>query len=243
MYTIAVCDDEDAVSEKVKNLIEEWNPRVKVECYNSGEQLLKSYKPYQAVFLDIDMQGMNGIETGRQIRQIDKQTKIIYLTAYSDYAAGAFTVHAFQYLIKPVNKRSLWNVLSELFAYDEKSVRKSILDFHAVNGLICLAAEDIYYFEYVNRKVRIVTEQEEYFMVDKISTVYERMKPFGFSMPHQSFVVNMLHVKNVRNQQIYLDNESIIPLSQKKQRTWKQELTAYLSARLSHHIGTQEDKK
>ena len=58
------------------------------------------------------------------------------------------------------------------------------------------------------------------------------MEPFGFSMPHQSFVVNMFHVKNVRGQQILLDNGMEIPLSQKKLKTWKQELTVYLSQRL-----------
>ena len=51
-------------------------------------------------------------------------------------------------------------------------------------------------------------------------------------MPHQSFVVNMLHVKNVKGGQIYLDNGMEIPLPQKKQKLWKQELIAYLSDRL-----------
>ena len=67
------------------------------------------------------------------------------------------------------------------------------------------------------------------------------MEPFGFSMPHQSFVVNMFHVKNVRGQQILLDNGMEIPLSQKKLKTWKQELTVYLSQRLEGEVGTRRD--
>ena len=46
------------------------------------------------------MQGMNGIETGKAIRSVDTDVKIVYLTAYRDYVAGAFGVHAFQYLLK-----------------------------------------------------------------------------------------------------------------------------------------------
>ena len=49
---------------------------------------------------------------------------------------------------------------------------------------------------------------------------------------HKSFVVNLLHVKNVRNLDIFMDNGDQVPLSQKKQKEWKQELTNYLSGRL-----------
>lgn len=232
MYKIAVCDDEEAVSEQVKNLIAEWNPAVDVVCFSSGEALLENYQSYEAVFLDIDMAGMNGIETGKAIRRLDKDTKIVYLTAYRDYVSGAFGVHAFQYLLKPVNKKAIWNVLEEIFRYMKSAEKKIILDFHTVDGALCLPVESIYFFEYENRKIRIVTDKEQYYMADKIGNVAKRMTEFGFSMPHQSFVVNMFHVKNVKNQQIFLDNGMEIPLSQKKQKIWKQELMEYLSRRL-----------
>lgn len=232
MYKIAVCDDEEAVSAQVKELITEWNPSVDVVCFSSGDELLENYQSYEAVFLDIDMAGMNGIETGKAIRKMDKDTKIVYLTAYRDYVSGAFGVHAFQYLLKPVNKKAIWNVLEEIFRYTKSAEKKIILDFHTVDGSLCLPVERIYFFEYENRKIRIVTDEEQYYMSDKIGNVAKRMAEFGFSMPHQSFVVNMFHVKNVKNQQIFLDNGMEIPLSQKKQKIWKQELMEYLSRRL-----------
>lgn len=232
MYKIAVCDDEEAVAAQVKELITEWNPSVDVVCFSSGEELLENYQSYEAVFLDIDMAGMNGIETGKAIRKMDKDTKIVYLTAYRDYVSGAFGVHAFQYLLKPVNKKAIWNVLEEIFRYMKAAEKKIILDFHTVDGSLCLPVERIYFFEYENRKIRIVTDEEQYYMSDKIGNVAKRMAEFGFSMPHQSFVVNMFHVKNVKNQQIFLDNGMEIPLSQKKQKIWKQELMEYLSRRL-----------
>jgi len=137
---------------------------------------------------------------------MDKDTKIVYLTAYRDYVSGAFGVHAFQYLLKPVNKKAIWNVLEEIFRYTKAAEKKIILDFHTVDGSLCLPVERIYFFEYENRKIRIVTDEEQYYMSDKIGNVAKRMAEFGFSMPHQSFVVNMFHVKNVKNQQIFLDN-------------------------------------
>lgn len=167
---------------------------------------------------------------------MDRETKIIYLTAYRDYAAGAFGVHAFQYLLKPVNKGGLWKVLDEVFRYIGSPRRKAVLDFHTAEGMVCLAAEEIYFFEYIGRKIRIVADKE-YFMAGRIGRVYERVQPLGFSMPHKSFVVNMIHVKNVKNQQIYMDNGMEVPLSQKKMKSWKEELTVYLAERLAEEVG------
>lgn len=232
MYRVAVCDDEKCVTEELSRIIKQWDPKIQVDCFQSGESLLEKYYPYHAIFLDIDMTGMNGIETGRKIRELDKETKIVYLTAYRDYVSGAFGVHAFQYLLKPVKESEIHIVLKEIFSYLRVSEKKEVLDFQTVNGLLCLPVDKIYYFEYQSRKVEIVTSDGEYAMVEKIGNVAERMKTYGFSMPHQSFVVNMLHVRNVLTGRILLDNGMEIPLAQKKQRVWKQELITYLSKRM-----------
>ena len=115
MYRIAVCDDDKNIREQVRKMILEWKSQVEVRVFSSGRELMENYQPYDAVFLDIDMQGMNGIETGKAIRSVDTDVKIVYLTAYRDYVAGAFGVHAFQYLLKPVNRQEIINVLEEIF--------------------------------------------------------------------------------------------------------------------------------
>ncbi len=232
MFRAAVCDDDRCVREEVSRIIRGWNPEAQVDCFESGESLAEGYTPYHAVFLDIDMKGMNGIETGKWIRGRDKETKIVYLTAYQDYVSGAFGVHAFQYLLKPVKEAEICKVLEEIFSYIHTPENKPILDFQTVNGLLCLPAEKIYYFEYVNRRVEIVTSDGVYAMTEKIGKVAKRMESYGFSMPHQSFAVNMLHVQNVLAGRILLDNGMEIPLAQKRQKAWKQELIVYLSGRM-----------
>lgn len=231
MYRIAVCDDEEAVVEQTAEMIRKWSERIEITYFCSGEELLQTYSYYHAIFLDIDMGGMNGIETGKQIRKLDKDVKIIYVTSYRDYVAGAFGVHAFQYLLKPLKEAAVFQVMEDLFSYLEKP-KAEVLDFQTSEGIVCLPTDEIFYFEYANRKVRLVAKQREYHMSGKISSVIERMESYGFSMPHQSFVVNLYHVKNVSAGIIFLDNGAEIPIAQKKQKIWKLELLSYLEERL-----------
>lgn len=232
MYQIAICDDEPTICELVSDVIREWSRDIKISCFDSGEALLAAYDSFDAIFLDIDMKGIDGIETGRQIRERDHETKIVYLTSYRDYVAGAFEVHAFQYLLKPISSSRLRQVLEEIFRYVKKTDRQRILDFHTNEGVVCIDASAICYFEFADRRICMVTMQGIYHMTGKISSIYERTCSMGFSMPHKSFVVNLLHVKNVRNLDIFMDNGDRIPLSQKKQKEWRQALTYYLSERL-----------
>lgn len=232
MYRVAVCDDDQNVREEVSRIIRGWNPEIRIDCFESGESLIKAYASYHAVFLDIDMEGMNGIQTGKWIRGRDKEVKLVYLTAYQDYVSGAFGVHAFQYLLKPVKQEEIRNVLEEIFSYLHAPGKGQVLDFQTVNGLLCVPAGEIYYFEYVSRRVEIVTGDRVYAMTEKIGNIAKRMENYGFSMPHQSFVVNMLHVRNVLSGRILLDNGMEIPLAQKRQKAWKQELLTYLSGRM-----------
>lgn len=103
---IAICDDEKEIRESLRNILEEYRePLEQIDLYAGGEEFLECGKSYDLLFLDIDMKGINGIETARKIRLKDKKIKIVYVTAYKEYASQAFSVHAFGYLLKPIKKK------------------------------------------------------------------------------------------------------------------------------------------
>ena len=106
------------------------------ECFRSGEEFLGVFAPgmFDAVFLDIYMDGINGIELAEKIREKDTGIRIIFLSTSSDFAFEAFPVHAFDYLVKPYSKEDLHRVLRELerIVPDE---RKEILIREAYHSL------------------------------------------------------------------------------------------------------------
>ena len=130
---IAVCDDDERERKKLLCLLEQYpGARLLAEEYSSGEALLAAGKKYDILLLDIDMEGLDGIETARRIREADKEVRLIYVTNYRDYTIFAFAVHAFAYLLKPVEQEELFAQLDEVCAYGLARSWPE-LEFHAAD--------------------------------------------------------------------------------------------------------------
>ncbi|WP_392486541.1 LytR/AlgR family response regulator transcription factor [Haloimpatiens sp. FM7315] len=229
MIDIAICDDEREIVSRIKKYIEEYDKyKCSIHTYSSGEELLFERKRFQVIFLDIDMKGINGIETAENLRKYDKNVKIIYITNFTDYVNLAFQVHAFGYLNKPICKEDIYTQLDEAVSYLESKEDKNIVEFKSTDGVIRLAPKDICYFEYINRKVKIKTLDNIYMIKDKITNIAEYMKKYGFQMPHKSFTVNLFYVKSIKGYDIFMMDGTVIPLSQKKSQECRGEFNVYL---------------
>ena len=144
MIQIAVCDDQKLVSEKIKEMILHGDEnRYEVEVFSDGRALLNSGKAFDILFLDIDMPGLDGIETAKALRKSDKKVKIIYITNYGGFAGYAFGVHAFGYLLKPVKEPDIKRQLKEAREYMEKESERPMAELFTKAGRIRIAVEDI----------------------------------------------------------------------------------------------------
>lgn len=232
MLKIAICDDEKNVLNKAKEIIENYkNKEIKIETYCSGEELIENYSKLDILFLDIDMKGINGIETAKIIRAKDKLVKIIYVTNYTDYTSSAFGVHAFGYILKPFEEKEIHHHINEAISYMYEEVDE-VLEFNTTEGIVRVNLKDIYYFEYKLRKVLMKTKDYTYTIKQKISDIANRMEKYDFTIPHKSFVISLYNVKSVKGYDVHMMDGSMIPLSQKKSTQFRQNLNSYLSNKI-----------
>ena len=125
--SIAVVDDRRIDSEKIQRAIHKWfsensNHTLKnITCFTNGESILKDFMPgkFQIVFMDIIMNDINGIETSKKLRERDTQLIIIFMTTSSEYAFDAFTLHPFDYIMKPFDTERMNHVLSDAVRFIE----------------------------------------------------------------------------------------------------------------------------
>ena len=232
MLKIAVCDDDRQMLSKMREYLKDFEKLFQISLYSSGEDLLTSGESYDFIFLDIDMKGISGIDTARILRQKDRKAKIIYVTAYDDFKDYAFAVHAFAYLVKPVDKEKIQSILREALAYTETPETIPSVCFQTSDGLQDISTRDIYYFEYQNRRLKMVTAAGDFWIQDSIHHMARRMEPWDFLMTHKSFIVNLYHIRNIKGYDILMTDSSLIPLSQKKSADFRKKLAAYLASRI-----------
>lgn len=244
MIEIAICDDDEKDINIIKNYVVEYmndkNLSHTIWTYKTGEELLESIHSFNVVFLDIVMgDGMNGIFVGRKFRSISRKTKIIYTTSFYQYMEQAFNgVHAFAYLNKPVMKDKINFQLDEvLHIVKEEQEEKQVVtfevieiveDYHIDTMIKEFDVDDIYYFEYVNRRIMIRTVKGDFYFVEQMKNLINKMSKYTFESCHQSYLINLKYVKKLKGYELYLKNGEKLPISQKKSAEFREKMNKFI---------------
>jgi len=220
---VAICDDEKSqisiIEEYIENLDIEHS-KLYIESFKDGESLCNYYlnnsNPFNIIFLDMEMPGINGIETAIKIRNMDSGVIIIFITSHSQYVYDCFDASPFRFLVKPVS----FNDFSKIFNMALlKAKKEDNFLFISTKGLdIRLNFNDILYFESIKRQTSAHTKDSEYLFYSKISDLIENIRSEDFIFVHRSFIVNMNHIKMILPDKIILENGIEIPLSKKNKR-------------------------
>lgn len=233
---IAICDDSKENLALLEDVVDGLKLReTEVECFENGESLLRYITDskdnfYQIYLLDIEMPGINGLDTAKQIREIDKRAIIIFVTAYSDYVFSSFEVQPFRFINKPIDREKLENVIHAAVNYIYTSKRYIFISVEKAKIQLC--CEDIMYFEGDKRKVNVYLPEETYSFYSKMSDIEKMVDNSWFVRIHVSFIVNMDYVKAIYTDEIVLNNGVHLPVSRKYQKSVKLEHMRYLKWRM-----------
>lgn len=241
MVKIALCDDEAIITDQVNEIIKQYQMERKIEIssdiYYDGESLSLTENEYDIIFLDIYMKGLDGIETAKKLRKRDKRVEIIYLTSYAGLTREALSVHAFDYLEKPVRKEAIFAMLDEVLEKiihkkSNEEVKKKLVVLNSGKNTLRLAVDDIYYFERTDRKIVAVTKKGNLNVYETIAALEEKLRQYDFVTPHQSFLVNINNIKDYIKDEIIMTNHDIVPVAQKRASEFKRIMREFLQKQL-----------
>ena len=217
MIRIAIVDDEKVIREQIIKLIEKKQIDCEIDTYRTGEDLLKADSVYDIIFLDIQMDGMNGIDTARALRQKADNTVLIFITGVKEYVFDAFDVAAFHYLIKPIEENKFWEVCDRaVLAVTKKKQNPSGQIFIKTRSQsITLDQSNVLYIESRAKKVEIHTKTN---IVEAYAAISELEKQLvgSFYRCHRGYLVNMAFIAGYENDSITLNNGETIILSKDK---------------------------
>ncbi len=209
MLRIAICDDEisarDLLWMKLKKILREKEEEI-VYDFSSGSSAVNWIRKHPGeidlLFLDVEMEGINGMKTAEAIREFDDNLLIVFVTGYADYVFDGYGVGALDYLMKPVKEEKLRAVMNRVRGKFFQEARQ-YFTVKNVEGTYRFACKDILYFYSEKRKVNLVTRQGVYGFYDKLDEVESRLGE-DFVRIHQRYLVNARAVEHVSGAQVEL---------------------------------------
>lgn len=232
MINIAVCDDLSVSRIRINDLLEPYKEsnHLSVHIFSSGEELLAfpNYASiFSIVFLDVEMDGISGLDVARDIRGKNKDVIIFFITSYINYVPDTFRLGAFQFLVKPINDDDFRKDFERALNTLRSRHKQYRIKWRDVNHVI--EYKDIFYIEAYNRHLFIHKENQGYECVGKLQDECEKLKSYGFSRCHQGFLINLSKVRKIDKKSVSLYNGVTIPISRQYRQSLMQDFNLYLA--------------
>lgn len=211
-FAVSIIDDEMSVFEEEKTYFQEFSNKkgmsFDLSYFSNPVEFLSNYPDkVDIIFLDIEMPQMNGIEVARKIREKDENVIIIFVTNMTQYAIEGYSVNAYDYVLKPIQKYSLFLKLEKLTSKLGKNIDTHV-QIRSEGRIIVADAKTILYVESCGHHVI-------YHLEDKTLESYERMNDVAKKLP-DSFIrcsryyfVNLRHVKEVKGESVIVGKDDI----------------------------------
>lgn len=213
-YEIAICDDEEKQRAYMKSLVERWLRQtfhhVKIQEYANSEQFLfeQAYDRTQILFLDIEMEKMDGIALAREIRKHNRQMQIIFVTGYMEYIQEGYDVEALHYLLKPVSQEKIDSVLER--AVERLKTADAVFLVECGGEVLRLPLKEIRFIE-SNRNYNIIHADHDYEMRGTLSELEEKLDE-AFVRVGRSCLVNLHYVRRIGKTELILNTGENLPV-------------------------------
>ncbi len=233
----AICDDEP---EHIKLLQAYFDKRpelfIESEPYYSGEALVADYQNngvrYDALFIDMEMGAMNGIDTANAIRALDDKVIIIYVTSHTRYMKKAFGHNVLDFVEKANLDTDLPHAIDTVAR--ELARRRLSLSIDDNKKTVHLYYDEIFYVESNSHYLVFHTRESVYRTRCSLSQFESMLSPGIFARAHKSYLVNLEHVRavNAANIALRAQNMPHIPLGEKYKKAFRQSWQSYLERKV-----------
>jgi len=230
---VAICDDEGLFRDELRKILYEYSNERRLEFaideFSSGEDLLKSPRTYRIILLDYMMDGINGLETARALRERNDGCIIIFLTSYTHFVYDSFEVEAFRFIKKPLDVSKLDKALGDYFTLHGNSYP---LLLKSNRDTVCVKTEEIVYLEADNKKCFIHLKDRTLPCARTMAAVARELPKSIFCKVNKAFIVNFNFISKYDNVNIYLKTTAEVPVSRKYFTKFKAAYRVYVKGRV-----------
>lgn len=232
MIKIALVEDDDAIISQLKEYVQQYQETIQEELnltiYHDGDEITSKYKSqFDLILMDIQMKFVDGMTAAEEIRRIDSEVMIIFVTNMTQYAIQGYKVGAMDYILKPVSYFSFCKHLGDAIARIKKRNRHYVT-IPVKNGVLRLDVADIYYIESQGHNLIYHTRSGEHIASGTMQAAEQQFENYGFSRGNKGYLINLAHVDGVQDKCALVKGESL-QLSRPRHNAFLQDLMNYWS--------------
>ena len=231
MIRIAICDDEKHMSDHIRAMASDFfrkkNREIQLRTFLSGEDLLNYDGQIDILFLDIQMKGMDGLETARKLRADKFRGFLIFITVLKEMVFQSFEVQAYDYLVKPVDEKQFGKTMERLYTSMQNASEDSLLVQQGYERRI-VPKDEIVFCEIIDRKIYLnLTSGEVVDYYERIENLESKLDSHFFRC-HRSYLINLKHLKGYKNGTAYMDNGKEVPVSRLRSKEFSSVVLQYM---------------
>jgi DNA-binding LytR/AlgR family response regulator len=231
-YTLAICENELIQAKFIQKILADYAAERGIQfhlpIFESAEAFLFEYAENKAVdllFLDIQMEELDGVALAEKIRETVDQLKIVFITGMTERIDEGYRVSASDFLIKPVKKDQLYAVLDRVLTTIPKEEAVIILPIEdeqvklPLSSLICA--------EIVGKELVITTTTSTYSLKTSMQDFMKQLDNKQFIQTNRNWLINCQHIERVKKSEVIMANELVIPISRRNSKDVAQAFISY----------------
>lgn len=231
---IAICDDDECILDILVGYIRRWISvqaiSVELYTYTSGKAFILGWEQYgfDFAFLDIQMEGLTGIDAARFIRNRNTHMSIAFVTNHRQYAIQGYEVQASYYLPKPVSAEVCEKTLNHMLLTYRRH-KQDVFMYHGMSEAFIAQKADILYCVSDEHYIDMYLKREEFTIRMTMGEMGKELCYPRFYRCHKSYIVNLLNIKRMTREQITMINGDSVPVSK---GCWNELRECYVKAHM-----------
>ena len=232
MVNLAIVEDEDSYAEQLTEFInkfqEESGNTFRITRFRDGDEIVTGYRGnFDVILMDIEMKLMDGMSAAEEIRKMDRDVIIMFITNMTNYAIRGYQVDALDYVLKPVSYFAFSQKLDRAISRISKD-KSNTITIEMSSTIKKLDVDSVFYIESEGHNLIFYTDKGEFQVRAKMSDYEDLLTPYNFFRSNKGYLVNLKYVDGVEDGACLIAGKSLV-ISRSRKSAFMNALTNYMA--------------
>ena len=210
---VAIVEDDEAAKQQLEQCLDQYDAEYhcgfEITWYPSGTVFLEQWNQNaEIVFMDVEMPGLNGVDTARKMRETAPDAVLMFVTNLAQYAIAGYEVNALDFVLKPVNYFSFKLKITRALEAAQKN-HGSILQVNTDHGTEYIKATEVWYIEVQSHDLLYHTAHGVLKTSGALKKLEEKLQPEGFFRCNYCYLVNLRHVQYLHGNVVAVGSDEL----------------------------------